>query len=120
MLYILSKHDEYPELLEDPEARQALIEEWAAPIGQSIVADWDFSDEIQATLNPNGQDRSQPGRKADLVDVVLASKAALNEEERANLVGSREAQRLQLTEDQLPLIDEAFQNKLDSLVTAVR
>jgi len=119
VLYIFSKHDDYPNLLQDPEARQSLIDEWAAPIGESIVADWDFSSEIQATLNPDREERARVGQKVDLADVVIAAKEAMDDE-RNGICDSAEAKRLQLTEDQLPLIDDAFQQKLDSLVTAVR
>ena len=53
VLYLFTMYHDYPDLLQDAETRDALIEEWAAPIGESIVANWKFSEEIQATLNPD-------------------------------------------------------------------
>ena len=77
VLYILAKYDEYPKLLQDPTARQDLINEWAAPIGENIVTNWEFSEEIRATLNPAEDEAARPDNQATLVDVVFAAKASL-------------------------------------------
>jgi HD-like signal output (HDOD) protein len=119
VLYIFTKYDEYPNLLQDPDARQNLIDEWAAPIGQNIVANWDFSDEIQATLNPNENEAARPNSEPNLVDVVIAAKATLN----AGGIQACETQateRLNLTDAIMPEIMELFQLRLDSLASAVR
>jgi HD-like signal output (HDOD) protein len=119
VLYIFAKNDNYPGLLQDAETRKNLIAEWAAPIGESIVANWNFSAEIQSTLNPPEDDESSAESKASLVDVVKAAKAALLDG-GAQVNGSLATKRLNLDDEMMPKIMELFQLKLDSLASAVR
>ena len=119
VLYIFTKYDEYPNLLQDPHARQNLIDEWAAPIGESIVTQWDFSDEIQATLNPDEDEAARPDSEATLVDVVVAAKASLNGG-GVQVCETPATKRLMLTDMMMPEIMELFQLRLDSLASAVR
>ena len=101
------------------DSRQNLIDEWAAPIGESIVANWDFSEDIQATLNPDEVETTRRRSEANLADNVTTAKVSLNGAE-PELHDTAEAKRLQLTEEQMPAIMESFQKKLDSLASAVR
>ena len=119
VLYIFTKYDEYPDLLQDPEARQNLIDEWAAPIGENIVANWDFSDEIQSTLNPDLEQRARQVADPDLADVVAAAKASLN---GANdeIFDTPEAKRLQLNDQNMPKVMEQYEQKLIAVASAVK
>lgn len=119
VLYLFTKYHDYPDLLQDAETREALIEEWAAPIGESIVANWKFSKEIQATLNPDEVETTHRRTQPNLADIVTTSKKVLagDGEDWHN---TDEAKRLQLTDEQLPAIMESYQQKLDSLASAVR
>lgn len=119
VLYLFTKYSEYPLLLQDADARKNLIDEWAAPIGESIVANWKFSEEIQATLNPDEVETTHRRCIANLADIVTAAKISLNGDASA-LHDTGGAQRLQLTEEKMPAIMELFQQKLDSLASAVR
>ncbi len=117
VLYIFTKYPRYPALLKDESARQSLIDEWAGPIGQSIVANWDFSEDIQATLNPDASESSRRGDPT-LADVVSVARQSLNS--TANeLHESTEAQRLDITPEKLPGIMELYKSRLDSLAAAV-
>ena len=119
VLYIFTKYGEYPSLLQDPEARQELIDEWAAPIGESIVANWDFSEEIQHTLNPDEVETTRRRTEANLSDIVVTAKLSLIGDE-IELQETEEAKRLELTADKMPKILESYKEKLDSLAAAVR
>jgi len=119
VFYIFTKYKEYPALIQDEDDRQNLIDEWAAPIGQSIVAGWDFSEEIQETLNPDEVETTRRRVQANLADVVTTAKMSLNGE-NSQLHESDEAMRLQLTDEKMPTIMESYQEKLDSLASAVR
>jgi len=119
VLYIFTKYDEYPDLLQNQEARQSLIDEWAAPIGENIVANWDFSDEIQATLNPDADERARRGADPDLTDVVTAAKASLNGT-NDQLYEAPEAKRLQLNEQNMPAVMEQYEQKLMAVASAVK
>ncbi len=118
-LYIYTKYEEFPNLLQDPEARQGLIDEWCAPIGQSIVANWNFSDEIQKTVNPNGAASAEPSAEPTLTDVVVTAKLAIADVD-VELQECPESRRLSLSEEDMPLIVDAYKARLDSLVSAVR
>ena len=118
-LYIFTKHQEFPSLVGDADTRQKLIDEWSAPIGESIVANWEFSEEIQKTLNPDEVETTRRRTEANLADVVSTAKRSLNGED-IQLHNTPEEQRLKLTEDMLPEIQESYKSKLDSLASAVR
>ena len=118
VLYIFTKYTEYPGLLQDPESRRDLINEWAAPIGESIVANWNFTDDIQATLNPDEVETTHRRSEANLADIVIVAKSSLSGRDD-QLFNSKEVLRLQLTEEQMPAIMESYQQKLASLASAV-
>lgn len=119
VLYIYKKYPEYPNLLQDPEARQGIVDEWAAPIGENIVGNWDFSDEVQATLNPSDDESERVGTDANLADVVTAARASLNGA-NGELADMPAARRMQLTEDKMPVVMEEFERKLEGLMASVR
>lgn len=119
ILYIFSKYPDYPELLQDETARQGLIDEWSAPIGESIVTNWGFSKEIRSTINPNEAEEEHRRYDANLADVVGAAKTLFNGHE-LELGESDEIKRLKLTDDKMPKIRELYQTKIDSLASSVR
>jgi len=106
-------------LLQDAESRNSLIGEWAAPVGQSIVANWGFSEEIQETLNPDEVETTRRRMTANLADIVTTAKRSLNGE-GDDWHDTDEAKRLELTDEKMPAIMESFQQKLESLASAVR
>ena len=119
VLYIFTKYEEYPDLLKDPDARNELIDEWAAPIGENIVAEWDFSEEVQATLNPDEDEAARPDSQPTLVDVIVAANALLDAGS-PELSDTPATNRLKLSDAMIPEIMELFQIRLDSLASAVR
>ncbi len=119
ILYIFTKHGEYPELLQDPESREKLIDEWAAPIGQSIVANWDFSEEIQGSINPDEVETGRRRVAPNLADIVTTAKTFLHGGE-FELAETPEIKRLQLTDEQVPHIMESYNEKLTSLASMLR
>lgn len=119
VLYIFTKYPEYPELLADPESRNSLIDEWAAPIGESIVSNWDFSEEIQETLNPEKSAAKERTVDPNLVDVVTTARDSMNGAE-IHFPDSDEVRRLKVTDEIAPEILQTYQDKLDSLASSVR
>lgn len=119
VLYLYTKYHDYPTLLQDKEARATLIEEWAAPVGQSIVANWKFSEEIQETLNPDEVETTRRRTKANLADIVTTAKRSLGGGDE-DWHETDEAKRLDLTDEKLPAIMDSYKEKLDSLASAVR
>ncbi|MGB5489299.1 MAG: HDOD domain-containing protein [Woeseiaceae bacterium] len=119
VLYLFTKYHDYPTLLQDKEARATLIEEWAAPVGQSIVANWKFSEEIQETLNPDEVETTRRRTKPNLADIVTTAKRSLGGGDE-DWHETDEAKRLDLTDEKLPAIMDSYKEKLDSLASAVR
>lgn len=118
-LYIFSKYKEYPALIGDAESRQHIIDEWSAPIGESIVANWKFPKEIRATLNPDEGEEPAPGDGASLCDVVIVAKDSIADNALQPL-DTPSYRRLAITEDQVSLINDAYHERLTSLASSVR
>ena len=89
------------------------------PVGDDVLADWNFSDEVQATLNPEEDEAARPDSEPNLVDVVTAAKASLDAKTPV-IHDTPATNRLKLTDAMLPEIMELFQLRLDSLASAVR
>jgi HD-like signal output (HDOD) protein len=119
VLYIFSKYNDYPSLLKDTEARDAFVEEWAAPIGESIVSNWDFSEEIQKTLNPNKDEPMTHREEANLADVIATAKLSLAGDD-LNWPETAAAKRLHLTPQKMAVIIDSYQQRIDSLTTLLR
>jgi HD-like signal output (HDOD) protein len=117
-LYIFTKHDTFPDLLSSKEARQQLIDEWEAPIGESIVSNWDFSPDIRATFVADESDEAQRRVEPNLADVVSVAKNWLNGEEIV-FAESRESRRLKLSEEEIEPVVVAYQQKLESMAAAI-
>lgn len=119
VLYIFTKYHDYTELVQDPDTRQSLIDEWSAPIGQSIVQNWGFSEDVAETLNPDEVETTRRRTEPNLADVVTAAKLALNGT-GITLPDTDETTRLQLTDENFPELEELFKTRLESLASAVR
>ncbi len=89
------------------------------PVGQSIVANWKFSEEIQETLNPDEVETTRRRTKPNLADIVTTAKRSLGGGDE-DWHETDEAKRLDLTDEKLPAIMESYKEKLDSLASAVR
>lgn len=119
ILYIFTKYSDYPELLQDAETRQKLIDEWTAPIGESIVASWGFSEDIQGSINPDEVETGRRRIAPNLADIVTTAKTFLQGDD-IELADTPEIKRLQLTDEQVPHIMESYSEKLNSLASMVR
>lgn len=117
-LYIFTKYDTFPDLLSSQEARQQLIDEWEAPIGESIVSNWNFSHEIRATFAANDSDADVRRVDPNLADVVSAAANFLSGDE-IEFSETVESQRLKIGEDEMESIKAAYQQKLESMSSAV-
>jgi len=119
VLYILSKHKEYPALLDDLEARQNLINDWVAPIGESVVANWGFSEAIQLSVNPGDKEERRGRGEPDLADVIATAKGSLDPED-SDWQDSIEAQRLQLTAEKMATVIEQYELRMQSLSASIK
>ena len=118
VLYIFSKYKEYPTILGNDDTRQELIDEWAAPIGESIVANWDFPDEIVKTMNPTDDSEEVYRPEANLADVVTTARLSLSGDE-SDWQDSAGAKRLNLDPKKMASIIDLYEQRLESLTTAL-
>ncbi len=116
-LYIFTKHQDFPGLIGDAEARAELIADWEGPIGESVVSKWDFPEEIVATFNPDG-DMQQNRRIANLMDVIVSARRALVDT-RIVLEPSTELSRLKIELDDFPNIIDLYKVKLETLTNSL-
>lgn len=78
--YIYSRAEHYPELFNDKEALESIVEEWHTGIGKSILEEWDFSEEVcMAADEHEVLDRTQPSQ-ADLTDIIMVANLFSHEE----------------------------------------
>ncbi len=119
ILYLFSKYQQYPTLLEDTESRQNLIDEWAAPVGESIVANWGFSEAIQHSVNPADKEERRGRREPNLTDIVVTAKRSLDPEQ-TDWPDSDEAKRLQLTPEKMTSVIEQYKSRLESITSSLR
>jgi len=119
VLYIFTKYHEHKDLVQDADARQSLIDEWSAPIGQNIVQSWGFSEEVSDTLNPDAVVSARGQNGANLADVVTTAKRSLNGT-TVTLPDTDETLRLKLGADSLEAVQAMFENRLASLASAVK
>ncbi len=119
ILYLFSKYQQYPTLLEDTESRQNLIDEWAAPVGESIVANWGFSEAIQHSVNPDDKEERRGRREPNLTDIVVTAKRSLDPEQ-TDWPDSDEAKRLQLTPEKMTSVIEQYKSRLESITSSLR
>ncbi|MEM7277583.1 MAG: HDOD domain-containing protein [Pseudomonadota bacterium] len=116
-LYVFTKHGQFPDLIGDEEARADLIADWEGPIGESIVANWDFPEEIVATFNPDS-DCQQNRHVAILTDAIVCARRSLGESS-VILESSLELSRLKIEENQFDSVIENYKIKLDTLTSAL-
>jgi HD-like signal output (HDOD) protein len=74
MLYILTKTEEFPELLGDPKSLQAVMNEWNPQISKSIIESWGFPDEVIESTDPATYLNHDTAAAPDLVDVISVAK----------------------------------------------
>ncbi len=106
-LYILTRVQNYPGLMADPEKLGQLLEQWTPSIGRSIVDSWGFSSSIADSLEIDEYLRPGEAGPANIVDVVYAAKCLLDEEQ-ANPNQSTSA-KLKIGDESLPSIREAYE-----------
>lgn len=108
-LYILTRAREFPALLGDAASLAAVMQQWSASVGKSIIEAWGFPQDIAASVEAEaglGPDDSAP----TLVDVVFLAKLLIEHEDEApgHSAFEQPAGKLNLSAETLPSLREAF------------
>ena len=115
-LYILTKVRDFPALLGDESSLLALLQQWSASVGQSIVDAWGFPGDIAASVGADS-DSGTESAKVSYVDAVQFAKLLIaNGDEAIQAPAFTDsAARLNIAEESVPALLEAFKLHLQSM-----
>ena len=71
--YILNKSGKYPELFDQPETLDMIMQDWHTAVGRSILEAWKFSEEIAVAADEHESLERMHFGDADLTDVVMVA-----------------------------------------------
>ena len=71
--YILNKSGKYPELFNQPETLDMIMQDWHTAVGRSILDAWKFSEEIAVAADEHESLERMHVGAADLTDVVMVA-----------------------------------------------
>jgi len=71
--YILNKSGKYPELFDQPETLDMIMQDWHMAVGRSILDAWKFSEEIAVVADEHESLERMHFGTADLIDVVMVA-----------------------------------------------
>ncbi len=77
-LYIITKAEDFPELLGDEKSMRAVFDEWNAQISKSIIESWGFPDSVVESADPDSYADHDDGVPAQYADVMLVAKLLLD------------------------------------------
>ena len=72
-LYVLTRLIEHPELFEDANVLQRIIDDWHAVIGKAILENWEFSETMAAAVGEQHDLGRAGDGPPDLCDVIVAA-----------------------------------------------
>ena len=117
-LYILTKAEDFPELLGDADSLQLVYDEWNPQISKSIIESWGFSEDVVHTADPESYVQEDADAPADLVDVIVVARLLLDGKE-ASLEDvfdeDNSCRRLGVAKDAAPALMSAYREKLQSM-----
>ncbi len=117
-LYILTKAEDFPELLGDGESLQQVLEEWNPQVSKSIIESWGFPDEVAESADPASYVDNVADSTAILADVMFVSKLLVDGNEAklsAVFKDSPSCRRLGVDEQAAAQIMLAYREKLRSM-----
>jgi len=117
-LYLLTKAEDFPELLGDADSMKSIVKEWNPQISKSIIESWGFPDDVAQSADPATYIDDDVESAPDLVDVMVATKLLIDRNERKLAqVFEDDASciRLGVNEDIAADVMLAYRNKLNSM-----
>ena len=117
-LYILTKAEDFPELLGDAESMQAVMDEWNPQISKSIVESWGFPEEVVESTDPATYVSHDSDAAPSLVDVMVLAKLLLDgNQDKLQAVFSEDdsCRRLGIDDEVASEVLVAYRDKLNSM-----
>lgn len=116
-VYILTKARDFPGFLGNETSLKSILEEWHTQIGQCIVENWGFPDEVVRSLDPgehfDGRTHLGPGLVDTMLGATLLHQA--DEDNWPELMTEPVFRKLGISVDELPELGDRYRSKLDSI-----
>ncbi len=116
-LYIVTKAEEFPEILGNEDSLQAMFDEWNGQISKSIIESWGFDEEVAESADPAQYLNEDPDSDIRLVDVIWASRhlVDLTDPETADIDEMPSCKKLGINAGTLATVLGEYRNKLTSM-----
>ncbi len=116
-LYMVTKLDEFPEILGDPKSLAAMFDDWNAQISKSIIESWGYTEEMAESADPAHYLEKDPEAEPKLVDVVWVAKLLVADAnvEGLDLEEAPSCVKLGINMKSLPDILGGYREKLTSM-----
>ncbi len=122
-LYIITKTDDFPELLGEEKSFYEIVAQWNPQIGKSIIESWGFSEEMAESADHDSYMASDNGAEDPrLVDVMYVSELLVDkgEEDEIDYDSIPACRRLGIDENSVAAVMEQYADKLKSMQASVR
>jgi HD-like signal output (HDOD) protein len=77
-LYILTKAEDFPDLLGKPESLARVMEEWNPQVSKSIIESWGFPDDVAESTDPLAYADPDPESEPTYADVMFVTKLLID------------------------------------------
>ena len=116
-LYIITKAEDFPELLGSQDSFDAVLEKWNSQIAKSIIESWGFPEEIAASACPDTYLNTDADSPADYVDVVYIAKYLVDHDQAnaIDLADDPSCAKLKISDNKLAAILSDYRDKLKSM-----
>lgn len=117
-LYILTKAEEFPEFLGNPESLSVVLDEWNPQVSKCIIESWGFPDEVVESTDPETYMNQEEGVPADLVDVIRVAKILVdsNEQKLQELFEQDlSCQKLAMSDSRMTRVMDSYRAKLQTM-----
>lgn len=116
-LYIITKAEEFPDLLGNRESFDAVLEKWNSQISKSIIESWGFPEEIANSACPDSYLDTDPNSPVDYVDVVYIAKYLVDndQDDSLDLSDDLTCTKLKISDNKLAKILTDYRDKLKAM-----
>jgi HD-like signal output (HDOD) protein len=116
-LYLVTKAEEFPDLLGDKNSFDAVLNTWNPQISKSIIESWGFPDEVAHSSDPGSYLSDDTASPPDYVDVVHVAKFLLDHDQAAplNLLEDPSCVRLGMHNERMSVVLAAYKDKLKTM-----
>jgi len=118
-LYIITKAEDFPQLLGDRDSLDAVMRDWNPQISKSIVESWGFPQEVIESCDPSTFLDADEAAPAALVDVVYVARKLLDDDDEVREEGGfaelPSCAKMGIGREQVPDVMQSYRDKLKTM-----